>query len=156
MTRAATRGFTLLELMISLTVLVVGILGGFSTVLAVRRHNQATADLREGYRACQQMMDLVLTRNGPSSSDSAGTPDQWASNWNGKQWGAVKDSGAHIIAPDWRYGTVRIEAVPNPDPAEPPLPFMYKVTVSLRGQSRTLQPMNVELVTWTWKGVLGS
>ena len=156
MTKSATRGFTLLELMIALAVLATGILGGFSTVLMIRRHNQSTADLRHAYRACQQMMDLVLTRNGPLSTDGAGTPDQWASNWNGKRWEAVKDGGSHLMPADWRYGSVQVEAVPNPDPAEPPLPFMYKVTVSLQGQSRTLQPMNVELVTWTWKGALGS
>ena len=142
--------------MIAVAVMAIGILGGFSTVLAVRRHNQSTADLRHGYRACQQMMDLVLTRNGPSSADGASTPDQWAANWNGRRWDSVRDGSSFLVAPDWRYGRIQVEPVPNPDPAQPPLPFMYKVTVSLKGQSRTLQPMNVELVTWTWKGALGS
>jgi len=154
--KGATGGFTLLELMIALAVLAVGILGGFSTVLVVRRHNQATADLRHAYRACQQMMDLVLTRKGPADSQGASTSEQWKANWDGRLWEAVKDGSSHLMPPEWRYGTVRVEPVSNPDPAEPALPFLYKVTVSLKGQSATLQPLNVELVTWTWKGALGS
>ena len=156
MKKVATRGFTILELMIALAVLAIGLLGGFSTVLAIRSHNQGTADLRYAYRACQQMMDLVLTRKGPVSGAAANTPEEWAANWDNKKWDAVKDDGKFLMPSDWRYGTVRIEPVPNPDPAEPALPFMYRVTVSLRGQSATLRPVNVELVTWTWKGALGS
>jgi prepilin-type N-terminal cleavage/methylation domain-containing protein len=94
------RGFTLVEIMISLAILAIALTGVVALFLRTQRHNQIIAEGRSNLKAAQEVMEIVISDI--KRKQSSGTsPDwsAWMSAWNAAGGGTTAYFGIknHII-----------------------------------------------------------
>ena len=143
-----TGGFTLVDVVIALSVIAIGILGVVSLLLALKARNESLSTSRHAVLACQEMLEVVLT-------DKLVLPhDQWVSTWNKFDFQPRKlfvldklkrDSIGAAAKNDFSTygGKIRITDVSDPELPD----SMDEIAVSVDTTGLTPTPVKFSLVT---------
>jgi Tfp pilus assembly protein PilV len=145
--RSRAAGFSLIDVMMALSVLAVAILGVVSLLLALRARNESSSQARLATRACQEVMELAL-----SQSHVMPLP-QWAAYWNVQRFQPRKlfvldkglRDGRAIAAEDLRTYAGRI-AVRDVSDVEHP-GTLWEIAVWVDTTGLTASPIKARLVT---------
>jgi type II secretory pathway pseudopilin PulG len=140
-------GFTLVDVVIALAVVIIGILGVISLLLVLRSRNESLNTSRHAVRACQEMMEVVMT-------DKMLYPhDVWVCLWNDHRFQPRKvfvldkeSRDARLIATDdpaTYVGRVVIRDVSDPEMPD----SLDEVAVSVDTTGLTPSPVKASLVT---------
>jgi len=142
-----TSGFTLVDVVIALAVIIIGILGVISLLLALQSRNESLNTSRHAVRACQEMMEVVMT-------DKMLYPhDVWVDLWNDQRFQPRKvfvlDKGARdprniaVDDPATYVGVVTIRDVSDPEMPD----SVDEIAVAVDTTGLTPSPIKASLVT---------
>ena len=142
-----TGGFTLVDVVIALAVIVIGILGVMSLLLGLQSRNESLNTSRHAVRACQEMLEVVMT-------DKMLYPhDVWVGLWNNQTFQPRKvfvldkekrdPRNVWTNDPDTYVGRVVIRDVSDPEMPE----SVDEIAVSIDTTGLTTAPIKTSLVT---------
>ena len=145
--RPRTAGFSLIDVMLALSVLAVAILGIVSLLLALRTRNESSSHARLATRACQEVMELAL-----SQSHVMPLP-QWAAFWNVQRFQPRKvfvldkgfRDGRGIGVEDLRTYAGRVSVRDVSDAEHPET--LWEIAVWVDTTGLTPSPIKTRLVT---------
>jgi hypothetical protein len=78
-------GMTLTEVMLSLGILAITMTGIMGLIVSVSRHNQSFSDSRHAYKACQEVMAVVINSFEQERKKSPPLWTAWRTDWNLEQ-----------------------------------------------------------------------
>jgi Tfp pilus assembly protein PilV len=140
-------GFSLVDVVIALSVLSIGILGVISLMIALKARNETFNTSRHAVRACQEVMELALAES------QVMTLPAWANKWDRQTFQprkvfALDKVKSDATTPGLADANTYVGRVSVRDVSDPALPgSLYEIAVAVDTTGLTPEPIKTSLVT---------
>ena len=91
---------TLTEVMLSLGILAITMTGIMGLIVSVSRHNQSFSDSRYAYKACQEIMAVVINDFEQERKKSPPNWTKWTGDWNKEKNVDIRTKYRAALLPD--------------------------------------------------------